>query len=183
MEDQKEISNIITGFCKSLLGSSADSLEGIDIQAMRDGPQLTQAQALDLIQPISFSELEAALNGIHDSKSPGLDGFNSYFFKKSWSIIKDDIFEAVNDFFVHNSLHFPVNITAITLIPKFSNAFVVKDLRPISCCSVVYKLVAKILTPWLQTVVCDIMNLAQSGFIPVRQIVDNVCWPLILSRV
>ena len=54
LEDQSEIFDVITGFYKSLLGSCTDSLVGIDIQAMRDGPQLTQAQAFDLIQPIFF---------------------------------------------------------------------------------------------------------------------------------
>ena len=34
---------------------------------------MTQAQVIDLIRPISFSKLEAGLNGIDDSKSPRLD--------------------------------------------------------------------------------------------------------------
>ena len=38
VEDHREIYEIITGFYKSLSGSCADSFEGIDIQAMRDGP-------------------------------------------------------------------------------------------------------------------------------------------------
>lgn len=172
--DKKQIASNIVDFYKGFLGSSANSLVGIDIQAVRDGTQLSCAQAFDLIRPVSSTEVEAALHAIDDDKSPGLDGFNSFFFKKAWHIVKFDILEAVNDFFCSDVFFPPVNITSITLVPKVSNACQVKDFRPISCCSVLYKIFAKILTSRLQKVMCDIVNLAQSGFIPGSQISDNV---------
>ena len=69
---------------------------------------------------------------------------------------------------MHNIFHAPVNITAITLIPKVQNTSLVKDFSPISCCTVVYKIVAKILTSRLQQVVCGLVNIARSDFIPGR---------------
>lgn len=72
-------------------------------------------------------------------------------------------------------MFFPrANITSITLVLKVSNAYQVKDFRPISCCPVLYKIFAKILTSRLQKVMCDIVDLAQSSLIPGRQISDNV---------
>ena len=71
-------------------------------------------------------------------------------------------------------MYSPINITSITLVPKITNASKPKDFRPISCCSVLYKINAKILTAILQIVVAHRVDPAQSGFIPGRQICDNI---------
>lgn len=174
MVDKEQIRATISVFYKTLLGSSARELVSVDVQVLRAGPQISHAQALELIQPVNMLDVEAALKGIDDSKSPGIDGFNSFFFKQAWPIVKFDIFDAVAEFFCSNSLYSPVNITTITLVPKVANACQVKDFRPISCCSVVYKIIAKIFTARLQKVVGSVVSSAQSGFITGRQIMDNV---------
>ena len=38
-------------------------------------------------------DVEAALKGIDDSKSLGIDGFNSFFFKQTWPVVKFDILQ------------------------------------------------------------------------------------------
>lgn len=55
-----------------MLGTSTDTLLGIDIQVMRDGPQISHEQALDVIRPVSSNEVEVAINGIDDGKSLGI---------------------------------------------------------------------------------------------------------------
>ncbi|XP_021742995.1 uncharacterized protein LOC110709090 [Chenopodium quinoa] len=66
--------------------------------------------------------------------APGLDGYNSVFFKKkTWNIVKDDIYAAAMDFFDNNKMCSKVNITAVTLVPKVKNASHVKSFRPIAC--------------------------------------------------
>lgn len=67
-----------------------------------------------------------------------------------------------------------VNHTVITLIPKVSNADRVKFFRPISCCTVLYKLVSKILTAKMKLAMDKIVHLSQFGFIPNIQLGDNV---------
>ena len=39
-----------------------------------------------------------------NNKAPGPDGFNVLFFKKTWNIIGDDIFAAVNEFFTTGNI-------------------------------------------------------------------------------
>lgn len=60
--------------------------------------------------------------------------------------MKYDVIAAVKDFFENNRLYKAFNCTLVTLIPKTRDAKVMKDLRPISCCSTVYKIISKIMT-------------------------------------
>lgn len=46
--------------------------------------------------------------------------------------------------------------------------------EPVACCSVVYKIVSKVFTARLQSVIGDVVSCAQSGFIPHRHIADNI---------
>lgn len=74
-------------------------LEGIDIVAMRNGRQLTRPERLGLIRKITEQEVWDALQGIEDTKAPGIDGYNARFFKAARPMIKKDVLEAIYDFF------------------------------------------------------------------------------------
>ena len=49
-------------------------------------------------------EIFNAISGIGNNKSPGPDGFNSLFFKDQWKIVKEDVVNAVREFFVSGKL-------------------------------------------------------------------------------
>ncbi|XP_038993013.1 uncharacterized protein LOC120116661 [Hibiscus syriacus] len=65
------------------------------------------------------------------------------------------------------------NATSIVLVPKISNPCKVKDFKPISCCSVVYKAISKILVSRLTNVLPDLVTLNQNAFIKGKSIIDN----------
>lgn len=49
--------------------------------------------------------------------------------------------------FFHNAImHKPMNITLITLVPKVYQALFAKDYRPIAYSTIMYKIIAKVLT-------------------------------------
>lgn len=66
------------------------------------------------------------------------------------------------------------NHAVIALIPKNSHSPIVCAFRPISCCSVFYKMVSKILAARLSTVLDGIIDCSQATFIPGRHMSDHI---------
>ncbi|MCI25799.1 hypothetical protein A2U01_0046990, partial [Trifolium medium] len=109
---------------------------------------------------------ECALQSIGDLKSPGIDGYGAYFFKKAWKIVKPDVLGAVHDFFDNGRLYKAANCTLVTLIPKSKEAKRIKEYRPISCCSTIYKIISKVLTNRMGEVMASIVGQNQAAFVP-----------------
>lgn len=98
---------------------------------------------------------------IHDDKALGIIGMNSLFFKKIWPIAKHDIIKAIKHFFVTGVMCPEINCTSITLIPKGLHVSSISQYKPIACCIVLYKMIAKILAARMQSVMGEIIDPAQ----------------------
>lgn len=169
-----EIEHEILNFYSKLVGQNEERLEGIDITIMRDGPHVTREQAAGLIGQVTRPEIHAALAGIGDLKAPGLDGYNAKFFKASWGVIEMDVVQAVREFFEQGQMYKAVNRSIVTLIPKIAEAKSVKDFRPISCCTTLYKIVSKILTNQFSKVLPGLVHESQAAFTPGQQIHNHI---------
>ena len=80
-----------------------------------------------------------------NEKAPGLDGFTVDFFKACWDVVKEDIWEVVEDSRTSSSILKSINSTFIALIPKEAEACTPANFRPIALCNVLYKIISKVM--------------------------------------
>lgn len=171
---KQDVEDEFIGFYKRLLGTNASELPDIHPKVMACRPVLTRKQQLKLQAPITRDEINQALKDTNDLKEPGCDGFNAYFFKKSWTSIGDEVTNATLQFFHTKQMFKAINCTTVTLIPKVQNPSSVRESIPISCFSMLYKLISKVLTKRLQVVMNSIIDNGQSTFVPEMVITDNI---------
>lgn len=88
--------------------------------------------------------------------------------------MKHEVYLVIKQFFEYVIIHTPVNCTSITLITKVPHATSISKFRPISYCSVFYRIISRIITQGIQLVIGYVVDSAQSGFILDRQILYNI---------
>jgi hypothetical protein len=137
-------------------------------------PCVTPAMNECLAGEFTAMEVKAALDHIGDLKAPGPDGMPSLVYKRYWHIMGEKIVEEVLNVLRGGELPEGWNDTYVVLIPKVKEPSRIKDLRPISLCNVLYKLVYKVLTNRLKIILLDIISDNQSAFVPGRLITDNI---------
>jgi hypothetical protein len=135
--------------------------------------KVTTEMNMELCKDFSDEEIGDALFQIGPLKAPGVDGFPARFYQRNWGEIKAEITNAVKLFFATGRIPEGVNDTAIVLIPKNDQPETLKDFRPISLCTVVYKIISKCMVNRLRPILGDIVSANQSAFVPGRLITDN----------
>lgn len=78
------------------------------------------------------------------------------------------------DFFEIGEMYKPINTTSVTLIPQIQHPSFIKQYRPISCFSTLYKIISKMLTHKLKHVMDYLVDASQTVFVPSRILTDNV---------
>lgn len=102
------------------------------------------------------------------------DGINPCFYQKYWSLIGDDVIAACLSWLNVDKLPNGLNDTLVVLIPKKKEASKMLELRPISLCNVLYKVVLKTLANILKQILLEVVEEAQSAYVPRRLITDNI---------
>ncbi|XP_058189268.1 uncharacterized protein LOC131306858 [Rhododendron vialii] len=136
--------------------------------------RVTASVNSSLIRAFSTGEIKAALFDMHPNKAPGYDGMTPGFFQKYWDIVGLDVCWAVRSFFHGGKMLGSLNRTNIVLIPKIPTPTKVSQFRPISLCTTIYKVIAKVLANRLCQFLPSIISENQSAFVEGRQITDNV---------
>lgn len=115
----------------------------------------------DLMAPFVAEGIKKTVFSTGRDKSPGIDGLNSGFFQRFWSIIGSEVSQ------------FCISCINNGVIPKKNTPESMKDLRPIALCQVLYKIIAKMLANRMKPVLLSIISPQQSAFVAGRQIQDN----------
>jgi hypothetical protein len=164
---QALVTNYFFNLFTPMAGSNADHvLDNIQ-------PRVTPVMNEVLAAEFSREEIKAALDSIGDLKAPGPDGMPAVFYKRFWETVGDTVVEEVLNVLQGGSIPEGWNETIVVLIPKVQTPQSMKDLRPISLCNVVYKLVSKVLANRLKCILNEIISPNQSAFVPKRLITDN----------
>eukprot|EP00253_Pinus_taeda_P023451 PITA_23451 len=135
---------------------------------------ITEEQNWSLRKKITMEEVEEAVRSMPNDKAPGPDGFTINFYKACWEIVKNDIWEIVEDSRKSKTLLKSLNSTFIALVPKVEEANTPEKFRPIALCNVIYKIISKIIANRLKMVLPGIISHEQSGYVEGRQILDNI---------
>ncbi|KAL2239614.1 UNVERIFIED_CONTAM: hypothetical protein Sindi_0602600 [Sesamum indicum] len=172
---QEAITNEFVSFYHNLLGGERRR-SFIDIRFLRPWARhlLTEDEITAIIRPFTPLEVKQAVFDIDEDKAPGPDGYSSGFFKAAWPIVGGEVTRAVLDFFTTGRLLKQINTTLLALIPKVHSPMTVSDFRPISCCNVLYKIIAKLLVQRLSVVLDKMISPCQAAFVPGRSIGDNI---------
>ncbi|KAI9124224.1 hypothetical protein K1719_005524 [Acacia pycnantha] len=104
-------------------------------------PKLDSNVIANLGRDVTIEEVHDALFGMKPMKSPGVDGLPALFFQHQWG---PSVYKFVQSVFRGEGLEPELNRTLIALIPKVARPERFKEFRPISLCSVLYKIITKV---------------------------------------
>lgn len=170
--DEGELSDMASNYFCSLYSSDGPAATHLAISGAF--PDLVEDELLPLTSDIIEAEVKQALFEMKPLKSPGLDGLHALFFQSQWGIVGPDVVSFIQQLWHGAPLNPEINQTLIALIPKVQNPTQLKDLRPISLCTVLYKLVTKVVANRLRTILPKLISQHQTSFVHGRSILENI---------
>ena len=139
-----------------------------------DIPKLTSLQATNLEGKLTIKELGEALKAMKNNKTPGLDGFPAEFLKVFWNQLKFYILRALNHSYEKGIMPISLRHCVISCLPKGDKPReLLKNWRPISLLSVIYKLASAAISNRIKGPLNALISRSQTGFIPGRYIGES----------
>ena len=104
-----------------------------------------------LMLPIKQLEVEEALFQMETGKAPRLDGFTIDFFQSCWDLVKEEVWEVVEESKRTKRVLKAFNATFLSLIPKENGVDTPSKFKPISLYNVVLKIITKVMANRLKS--------------------------------
>lgn len=176
IDNEDQIKDMIISFCRQLLGSDSRGITPYSVDKIHSLHPFHCSKFLaeSLVQIPSNEDIISTIFSMPKNKAPGLDGFPVEFFIEAWSIVGEDTVKAVREFFTAGFLLKRFNVTTIALLPKTSEADLLTSFRPVSCCSTIYKVIARLLKNKLKLFTPEVVQLNQVGFIKGHLLCEKV---------
>ena len=128
-------------------------------------PQIDENISSELGRPISLSEVQEAIKAMQNRKSPGPDGFTVEFYKTYSMLLTPILVRMFNDSFTKGRLPATLYDASISLLlKKDRDPTSCGSYRPISLLNVDCKILAKVLSLRLQSVMSSVISSDQTGF-------------------
>lgn len=99
---------------------------------------------------VTVEEVKDAAFSMHPDKSPGADGLNATFFQTFWNVVGKDVVKFCQRFISTGELPGGINRTLVCIIPKVKSPQMMMELRPISLCNVMLRMLSKVIINWLK---------------------------------
>lgn len=110
-------------------------------------PIISHQDNVELIHDVTSAEIKLApFDHLASDKTLGPDGFPPFFFQKYWNLIGASVCRTIKAYFHSAKMFNKINHTFITLIPKIDNPQTSNHFCPISLCSIIYKIISRMLT-------------------------------------
>ena len=135
---------------------------------------LPEEVSLRMIEVFSKEEVREAVWNCEGTKSPGPDGFNFNFIKANWETLKEDVMGAVHSFHETGILPKGCNASFIALVPKVKDPTTIDQYRPISLVGAIYKIITKVMSNRIKTVLPMVIDENQSAFMQGRGLLESV---------
>ena len=171
---QSEIAQHIQQFYKNLLGQPGTTCATLSPDFWDPSDKLTKIEQQSLEVPFSLDEIKNAVFTSEPNGAPGPDGFTFKFYQAFWELISSDLYQLCMHFHGHKTKLTSLNRSIICLIPKEHEAKHITKFRPISLVNCSFKIISKILTFRLESIMHRIIDTSQAAFIKGRYILDNV---------
>lgn len=156
VHEEEEVGAVFVEFYQKLFSTngSTNFLTVEETISERITPEMNDK----LCQIPDEEQVRTAIFAIHADKAPGADGLSASFYQSFWSLLGPDIFQEIQTFFTSGSMNRKINKTHVCLIPKNTAPKSAAEYRPIALCTFRYKIIAKILTRHLQSILPDIIS-------------------------
>ena len=126
-------------------------------------------------QNLTLKDIEEAIKGMNNNKTPGKDGIPVDFYKVFWSRLKEPFISMMEECYQNMYLHTSARQGVLNLIPKVNkDTRRIKNLRPITLLNTDYKIIEKAVANKMIPALPCIIHQDQRGFMKERRISVNI---------
>ncbi|KAL5565121.1 hypothetical protein UlMin_028285 [Ulmus minor] len=173
-DDIGVVSGVIQRYFNNIFQSNCLTMDQINLVTDSIPTRVSPKMNNCLLKPFTEDDVKAAVFGMSPTKAPGFDGMSALFFQKYWQFVGQDVIRTCLGLLNSSCNMGMLNKTIISLIPKVDRPKTMKDFRPISLCSVLYKIISKCLANRLKVFLDDLISENQSAFVGGKLIHDNI---------
>lgn len=174
-EDPNEITNEFRNYYKNLYSKRPIDARTLDFMLKKVQFSMSPELARDLSAPIRASEIARAIKRTKRGSSPGPDGLPSEFYRTFAHVYVPIFVRLYNHMATQRKAPLSFQGSYISLFPKKNkDSRKVENWRPIALLNTDYKILTKVWASRLGPIVAKTIGRHQTGFIPGRDIRENV---------
>ncbi|CAM2117026.1 unnamed protein product [Caretta caretta] len=124
--------------------------------------------------PLTLAEFSEALRRMPTNKSPGMDGLTVEFYGVFWDVLGPDLVTVWAESLQSGFLPLSCRRAVLALLPKKGDRRDLRNWCPVSLLSTDYKILAKVISLRLGSVLADVIHPDQTYTVPDRSIFGNL---------